>query len=59
MTKKPIDRLYGLPLGLILVLGLAKYLDLFPVPAWLFAGILVWGAIAFLVDAVHQRKSSH
>lgn len=49
MTNKPIDRLYGLPLGLILVLGLAKYLDLFPVPAWLFAGILVWGAIAVVV----------
>ncbi len=59
MKKKPIDRLYGLPLGLILVLGLAKYLDLFPVPTWIFAGVLVWGAIAVVMDAVHQRKSSH
>ncbi|MBM3427097.1 MAG: hypothetical protein FJX97_08905 [Bacteroidetes bacterium] len=59
MNKKPIDRLYGLPLGLILVLGLAKYLDLFPVPAWLFAGILVWGAIAVVVEAIRQRKGSH
>ena len=56
MTKKPIDRLYGLPLVLILLLGLAKYLDLFPVPSWLFAGILVCGAIAVMVEVVRQRK---
>lgn len=58
MTKKPIDRLYGLPLGLILVLGLVKYLDLFPVPTWIFAVILVWGAIAMVMEVVRQRKSS-
>jgi hypothetical protein len=56
MTKKPIDRLYGLPLVLILLLGLAKYLNLFPIPSWLFACILVWGAIAVLVLAVRQRR---
>ena len=56
MTKKPIDRLYGLPFGLILLLGLAKYLDLFLVPAWVFECILVWGAIAFVVKAVRHRK---
>ena len=56
MTKKPIDRLYGLPLVLILLLGLAKYLNLFPIPSWLFACILVWGAIAVMVEAVRQRR---
>jgi Flp pilus assembly protein TadB len=59
MTKKPIDRLYGLPFGLILLLGLAKYLNLFPIPAWLFGLILVWGAIAVVVEAIRQRKNSH
>jgi hypothetical protein len=59
MTKKPIDRLYGLPLVLILLLGLAKYLNLFPIPSWLFACILVWGAIAVVVEVVSQRKNSH
>jgi Flp pilus assembly protein TadB len=56
MTKKPIDRLYGLPLVLILLLGLAKYLNLFPIPSWLFACILVWGAIALMVEAARQRR---
>jgi hypothetical protein len=56
MTKKPIDRLYGLPLVLILLLGLAKYLDLFPVPSWVFACILAWGAIAVAVEVIRQRK---
>ena len=58
MIKKPIDRLYGLPFVLILLLGLAKYLDLFPVPGWLFAVILVWGAIAVVVEAVRHRKKA-
>lgn len=59
MTKKPIDRLYGLPFVLILLLGLAKYLNLFPIPTWLFGLILVWGAIAVAVEAVRQRKNFH
>lgn len=58
MTKKPIDRHYGLPFVFILLLGLAKYLNLFPVPAWLLTCILVWGAIAVVVEAVRHRKSS-
>ena len=58
MTKKPINRLYGLPFGLILLLGLVKFLDLFPVPAWVFACILVCGAIAFVVEAVRHRKKA-
>jgi Flp pilus assembly protein TadB len=57
MTKKPIDRLYGLPFGLILLLGLAKYLNLFPIPTWLFGLILVWGAIALMVEAARQRRT--
>lgn len=58
MTKKPIDRLYGLP---FLILGLAvsvKYLNLFFIPNWVFAVILVWGAIAVVVESVRHRKSS-
>ena len=58
MTKKPIDRLYGLPLVLILLLGLANYLNLFPIPSWLFVCILVWGAIAVVVEAVRHRKKA-
>ena len=56
MTKKPIDRHYGLP---FLILGLAvlvKYLNLFFIPNWVFAVILVWGAIAVVVEAVRQRR---
>ncbi len=58
MTKKPIDRLYGLLLVLILLLGLAKYLNLFPIPSHpgFFAVILVWGAIAVMEEAVRQRR---
>jgi hypothetical protein len=56
MIKKSIDRLYGLPFVLILLLVLAKYLNLFPIPTWLFGLILVWGAIAVVVEAVRQRK---
>jgi hypothetical protein len=58
MTKKPIDRLHGLP---FLILGLAvlvKYLNLFFIPNWVFAVILVWGAIAVVVESVRHRKSS-
>jgi hypothetical protein len=57
MTKKTIDRLYGLP---FLILGLAvlvKYLNLFFIPNWVLACILVWGAIALVVEAVRHRKS--
>jgi hypothetical protein len=59
MTKKPIDRLYGLPFLFIGLAGLAKYLNLFPIPSWLFVGLLVWGAIAVVVEAIRQRKNSH
>ena len=55
-TIKPIDRLYGFPFVLILLMGLAKYLNLFPVPSWLFASILAWGAIAVAVEVIRQRK---
>ncbi|WP_157963239.1 hypothetical protein [Algoriphagus litoralis] len=48
MRKKPIDKLYGLPAILILVLLLGKYLDLFPVPNWLVGGALILGALTFL-----------
>jgi Flp pilus assembly protein TadB len=58
MIKKPIDRLYGLPFLFLLLAVLVKYLNLFFIPNWVFAVILVWGAIAFLVEAVRHRKSS-
>ncbi|WP_262481041.1 hypothetical protein [Algoriphagus alkaliphilus] len=41
MRRKPIDKLYGLSAILILVLLLAKYLDLFLVPNWLLVGALI------------------
>lgn len=56
MRRKPIDKLYGLPAILILVLLLGKYLDFFPVPNWLLGGALVLGAVTFLLEALKQRK---
>jgi hypothetical protein len=50
MTKKPIDRLYGLPFVLI------EYLDLFPIPGWVLGVVVLWGAIAFFVEGMKQRK---
>jgi hypothetical protein len=56
MRRKPIDKLYGLSVILILVLLLAKYLDLFPVPNWLLGGALILGAVTFFFEAMKQRK---
>lgn len=56
MSKKPIERLYGLPFVLIILLTLVMYLDLFPVPSWLMVLALVVGAATFLLDAVFQIK---
>jgi hypothetical protein len=56
MSKKPIERLYGLPFVLIALILLVKYLDLFPVPYWILGLVLCWGAVAFFVDAMRQRK---
>jgi len=56
MRRKPIERLYGLPLVLIGILLLAKYLELFPVPNWLLAGALILGAVTFFLEAIRQRK---
>lgn len=47
MSKKIIDRLYGIPFGLILVILLVKYLDLFPMPNWVLGVVIAWGAIFF------------
>ena len=58
MTKKPIDRLYGLPFLFIGLAVLVKYLNLFFIPNWVFACILVWGTIAVLVEAVRHRKKA-
>ena len=55
MSKKPIERLYGLPFVLIIALALASYLDLFPVPSWLMALALVVGAVTFILSAYLQK----
>ncbi|GMQ26944.1 hypothetical protein Aoki45_36270 [Algoriphagus sp. oki45] len=56
MSKKIIDRLYGIPFGLILVILLVKYLDLFPMPNWVLGVVIAWGAIAFFVEGMRKRK---
>ena len=56
MSRKPIDRLHGLPFLLIGLIVLVKSLDLFFIPNWVLGVILVWGAIAFVVDGMRNRK---
>ena len=56
MSKKIIDRLYGIPFGLILVILLVKYLDLFPMPSWVLGVVIAWGAIAFFVEGMRNRR---
>lgn len=56
MSKKIIDRLYGLPFALIILILLVKYLDLFPVPSWLLGLVISWGAVAFFVEGMKHRK---
>ncbi len=56
MSKKPIDRLYGLPFVLIMLLLLAKYLELFLVPNWLLGGALVLGAVTFFWEGIKERR---
>jgi hypothetical protein len=57
MRRKPIDKLFGLSAILILVLLMAKYLDLFPVPNWLLGGALILGAVTFFLEAMRQRRN--
>lgn len=56
MSKKIIDRLYGIPFGLILVILLVKYLDLFPMPNWVLGVVIAWGAIFFFVEGMRNRR---
>ncbi|GMQ33095.1 hypothetical protein [Algoriphagus taiwanensis] len=56
MSKKIIDRLYGLPFVLIILILLIKYLDIFPIPNWVLGLVIAWGAIAFFVEGMRQRK---
>ncbi|GMQ29070.1 hypothetical protein [Algoriphagus confluentis] len=56
MSKKIIDRLYGIPFGLILVILLVKYLDLFPMPNWVLGVVIAWGSIAFFVEGMRNRR---
>lgn len=58
MGKKPIERVYGLPFVLIIVLALVRYLDLFPVPSWLMALALIVGAVTFCLNAYLQRDKN-
>ena len=58
MSRKPIDRLHGLPFLLIGLTVLVKSLDLFFIPNWVLGVILVWGAIAFVVEGMRNRKKS-
>jgi len=59
MSRKPIDRLHGLPFLLIGLIVLVKSLDLFFIPNWVLGVILVWGAIAFVVEWMRNRKNSN
>jgi hypothetical protein len=56
MSKKPIDRLYGLPFVLIILILLVRYLDLFPILYWVLGVVIAWGAIAFFVEVMKLRK---
>lgn len=56
MTKKIINRLYGLPFVLIILILLITYLELFPIPSWLLGVVCLWAAIAFFVEGIKQRK---
>ncbi|WP_288370838.1 hypothetical protein [uncultured Algoriphagus sp.] len=58
MSKKIIDRLYGLPFVLIILTLLIKYLELFPLPNWVLGLVIAWGAIAFFVEGIRNRKKS-
>jgi hypothetical protein len=58
MSKKIIDRLYGLPFVLIILILLIKYLELFPLPSWLLGVVCLWAAIAFFVEGIRNRKKS-
>lgn len=58
MSKKIIDRLYGLPFVLIVLILLVKNFDLFSIPSWLLGGVILWGAIGFLVGAMRQPKKN-
>ncbi|REG82088.1 hypothetical protein [Algoriphagus antarcticus] len=56
MSKKPIERLYGFPFVLIMLLLLAKYVDLFLVPYWLMAGVIIWGIAPFFWEEIRERS---
>ena len=57
MSRKPIDRLHGLPFLLIGLTVLVKSLDLFFIPNWVLGVILVWGAIGFFVESMRDKRN--
>ena len=56
MSKKIIDRLYGIPFVLIILVLLIEYFELFPLPSWVLGVVCLWGAIAFIVEGMRKRK---
>jgi hypothetical protein len=56
MSNKIIDRLYGLPFVLIILTLLIKYLEPFPLPNWVLGLVIGWGAIAFFVEGIRDKK---
>ncbi|MDG1279332.1 MAG: hypothetical protein P8O16_18790 [Algoriphagus sp.] len=51
-----LERLYDLPFGLIWIILLVQFFDLFPVPSWLLGIAIIWGLIAFLYRGLKARK---
>lgn len=47
MNKKPIERLYGIPIVVIMLILLIKYLGIFPLPNWALGLLIALGAITF------------
>lgn len=54
-TYKYLHAFIFLCLGLLLI---GKNLDLFPLPTWVLGVIIAWGAIAFFVEGIRDRKKN-
>ncbi|TDQ16319.1 hypothetical protein DFQ04_2436 [Algoriphagus boseongensis] len=59
MSKKIIDRSYGLPFALIILILLIQYLDLFVIPAWILGGVISWAAVTFILVAIRRREKGN
>lgn len=56
ITYKTYKYLHAFTFLLLGLLLMVKYLDLFPLPKWLLGVAIVWGAIAFVVEGMRNRK---